>query len=234
MLPVQDHKRIGEGDIGPNTGGMGAYAPTGAFTPKVAARVDKTILQPLQDALRKEKLDYRGCLYIGLMLTPDGSGGLVPKVIEFNARFGDPETQVLMPLLKSDLFKVLCACAQGNLEGTELEWSAESAVCVVMASQGYPGDYSKGHVIEEEEKAGIASVAKDVEQNSWVFHAGTAENGQGKILTAGGRVLGVTAKGATFKEALSRAYTRVGSVRFEGCVFRRDIAHRELERRKEI
>jgi phosphoribosylamine--glycine ligase len=223
MLSVQDHKRIGEGDTGPNTGGMGSYAPTTAFTPELAAQVDETIIRPLQEALQEEEIDYRGCLYIGLIFTADG-----PKVIEFNARFGDPETQVLMPLLKSDLFEILHACADGNLNDTRLEWRDGSAVCVVMASRGYPRSYDTGRVIEE------TPVSPDIDQHSWVFHAGTAEDREGRIITAGGRVLGVTARGATLEEALSRAYARVESVRFEGSVFRRDIAYRELTRKKGV
>lgn len=221
MLPVQDHKRIGEGDTGPNTGGMGTYAPTSIFTPEIARKVDRTIVRPLEKALWSEGLDYRGCLYIGLMLTPDG-----PRVIEFNARFGDPETQVLMPLLKSDLFDILYACAKGDLAGQKPEWSDESAACVVMASRGYPGDYVTGYLIEG------TAVAQDVESGSQVFHAGTAKDDRGALTTAGGRVLGVTATGRTIEEALKRAYARVDSIRFESRIFRRDIAHRELARRR--
>ncbi|MDR1977349.1 MAG: phosphoribosylamine--glycine ligase [Synergistaceae bacterium] len=219
MLPVQDHKRVGEGDTGPNTGGMGTYAPVSAFSPEVAEEVDARILRPLQNALRQEDLDYRGCLYIGLMLTPEG-----PKVVEFNARFGDPETQVLMPLLKTDLLDVAYACAKGDLAGQTLEWRPEKAVCVVMASSGYPGEYLTGYSIREK------SVSEDLTQNSWVFHAGTARNAQGELVTAGGRVLGVAARGKTLEEALARSYGRVESVEFEGRVFRRDIAHREMKR----
>jgi phosphoribosylamine--glycine ligase len=228
MLPVQDHKRIGEGDTGPNTGGMGTYAPASVFTPEIAERVDETIIRPLRKALQAEDIDYRGCLYIGLMLTPDG-----PKVIEFNARFGDPETQVLMPLLKTDLLDILLACAKGggDLGKMRLEWLDGSAVCVVMASRGYPGGYAAGQVIKNL-SAEDPSVPTDVGQNSWVFHAGTAGNDRGELVTAGGRVLGVTARGATLEEALRRAYARVEVIHFEGRVFRRDIAYRELVRRR--
>jgi phosphoribosylamine--glycine ligase len=229
MLPVQDHKRVGEGDTGPNTGGMGTFAPVSVFTSEVARRVDGTILRPLQKALQAEKFDYRGCLYVGLMLTPDGSGVAIPRVIEFNARFGDPETQVLMPLLRSDLFDILYACAKGDLGGIRPDWSEGRAVCVVMASGGYPGKYSGGHVIE-----GLSAeeVPPDVGQDSWVFHAGTDRNDRGELITAGGRVLGVTARGATLEEALRRARARVDVIRFEGRAFRRDIAHRELAKGK--
>jgi phosphoribosylamine--glycine ligase len=222
MLPVQDHKRIGDGDTGPNTGGMGTYAPVSVFSPEVSRAVEETIIRPLRSALREEALDYRGCLYIGLMLTPDG-----PRVIEFNARFGDPETQVLMPLLESDLFDILRACAAGCLEEAGVpEWSGESAVCVVMASEGYPGEYAAGRVITEN------PVPDALMRDSWVFHAGTARDALGRLTTAGGRVLGVTARGKTFEEALERAYARVDTIDFPGKVFRRDIAHRELARRR--
>lgn len=225
MPPVQDHKRVGEGDTGPNTGGMGAYAPVAAFTPETAREVDTQILLPLQKALRDENFDYRGCFYIGLMLTRNG-----PKVIEFNARFGDPETQVLMPLLKSDLFDILYRCARGDLETEEppVEWHDESAVCVVMASGGYPGAYTAGQVIEED------APSEALMRNSWVFHAGTARNERGERVSAGGRVLAITAKGTTLEQALGKVYERVESVRFKGCAFRRDIAYRELARRASV
>ncbi|MDR1731424.1 MAG: phosphoribosylamine--glycine ligase [Synergistaceae bacterium] len=225
MLPVQDHKRVGDGDSGPNTGGMGTYAPASVFSPEIARQVESEILRPLRDALQAEKIDYRGCLYIGLMLTPKG-----PKVIEFNARFGDPETQVLMPLLKSDLFEVLYACARGKLSDVKLEWSEGSAVCVVMASRGYPGKYPTGLPITETLPGGVE--AEEFERNSWVFHAGTSRNKEGGLITAGGRVLGVTAAGATFEEALRRVYARVETLHFEGQHFRRDIAYREVKRRR--
>jgi phosphoribosylamine-glycine ligase len=169
------------------------------------------------------------------MLTPRG-----PKVVEFNVRFGDPETQVLMPLLKSDLFRILYACSKGNLQEEfpdgKIEWrdgSAQngSAVCVVMASRGYPGDYPAGYPISGALTAEDASLPEDVARNSWVFHSGTARKAGG-LVTAGGRVLSVTARGETLEEALARAYARVDAVHFEGSVFRRDIAHRELARRK--
>ena len=219
MLPVQDHKRVGEGDTGPNTGGMGTYAPVSVFTPEVARQAEERILRPMQKALREEGIDYRGCLYVGLMLTPEG-----PKVVEFNARFGDPETQVLMPLLETDLLKLMAACATGTLENEPLRWSNESAVCVVIISGGYPGDYPTGRVVHE--KSGS-------DTNSWLFHAGTARNEQGELVTAGGRVFGVTAKGRTLEEALRLAYDRADHVQFDGCTFRRDIAHREIRRRRE-
>jgi phosphoribosylamine--glycine ligase len=221
MLPVQDHKRVGEEDKGPNTGGMGTYAPVSVFTPEVARAVDEQIVRPLENALRQEALDYRGCLYIGLMLTLHG-----PKVVEFNARFGDPETQVLMPLLETDLLDVACACAKGDLEERALEWRDEKAVCVVLASSGYPGEYRVGYPIRE------SRVPEDLAQNSWVFHAGTARNAQGDLVTAGGRVLGITARGKTLEEAIARSYARAAHIEFKDRVFRRDIAHREMERKR--
>lgn len=221
MLPVQDHKRIGEGDTGPNTGGMGTYSPVTIFTREAALQIETNILNPIRKAFQAGEIDYRGCLYVGLMMTPDG-----PKVIEFNARFGDPETQVLMPLLESDLFEILYACARGELHEKTLKWQDATAVCVVMASRGYPGEYTKGQIIEE------LPVTKDLQEHSWVFHAGTARNAGGQLTTAGGRVLSITARGRTLEEALERAYSRVGSVHFEGQTFRKDIAARELRRRK--
>jgi phosphoribosylamine--glycine ligase len=218
MLPVQDHNRIGEGDIGPNTGGMGAYAPTGAFTPTIAAQVDKTIIQPLQDALRKEKLDYRGCLYIGLMLTPDSSGNLVPKVIEFNARFGDPETQAVLPIIRGDFGASVLAAARGNLtEAPELD-SDGNALCVVAASGGYPGHFAKGMPI---------SGLEDDEFGTCVYHSGTDADEDGDIVTSGGRVLSVTGTGPAFDIARSRAYGRIESINFKNMHYRRDIGWSE-------
>ena len=222
MLPVQDHKRAGEGDTGPNTGGMGTYTPVSIFTPDIAQAVENSIIRPLLKGLREENMDYRGCLYIGLMLTPDG-----PKVIEFNARFGDPETQVLMPMLKSDLLDIAYSCAKGKL-AYKPEWRGGNAVCVVMASEGYPGSYPTGRAIHEDAvPAGLAGA-------SWVFHAGTArgpEEKNGELITSGGRVLGITAYGENIDRALERAYARAALVRFEGGFFRRDIAYREIARR---
>ena len=216
MLPVQDHKRVGEGDTGPNTGGMGAYTPVSVFTPDLARTVEDTIISPLLKGLREENMDYRGCLYIGLMLTPDG-----PKVIEFNARFGDPETQVLMPMLKSDLLDIAYSCAKGKL-AYKPEWRDGSTVCVVVASGGYPGSYPTGRVIHED------PVPVELANDSWVYHAGTAQNGE--LVTSGGRVLGITAYGKTINKALERAYARAAMVRFEGGFFRRDIGYREVKR----
>lgn len=216
MIPAQDHKRAGEGDTGPNTGGMGAYAPVPAFTPALARETEAKILRPLRDALAQENLDYRGCLYIGLMLTPEG-----PKVVEFNARFGDPETQALLLLLKTDLLNPLRACAAGDLAGQTLEWRDEKAACVVLASEGYPGNYSTGRVIHLD--AGL-SPDDEILENSWIFHAGTARDGQGRLVTSGGRVLSVAARGASLGEVLARVYARAENIHFEGCCFRRDIA----------
>ncbi|MDR1741492.1 MAG: phosphoribosylamine--glycine ligase [Synergistaceae bacterium] len=222
MLPAQDHKRIGDGDTGPNTGGMGAYSPVSIYTPQVATEVEQTIIAPLRDAFVSEKLDYRGCLYIGLMLTKDG-----PRVIEFNARFGDPEAQAILPLLKSDLCDLMYACASGptgtgkKLSGMKLEWSGWHAVCVVMASGGYPLSYQQGFE--------ITGIPQDSDSLT-VFHSGTARAESGALVTAGGRVLDVTGVGATVKDALKRVYAGVESIRFEKRVFRRDIAYREISR----
>ncbi|MDR0881703.1 MAG: phosphoribosylamine--glycine ligase [Candidatus Adiutrix sp.] len=222
MLPVQDHKRLGEGDTGPNTGGMGAYCPVAAYTPEVARQVEAAIIQPTLEGLKAEGLDYRGCLYFGLMLPPPGSAG-GPVVIEYNARFGDPETEVLMPLLKSDLVEIMLACAQRRLAGQTIEWSDETAVCVVMASGGYPGDYQTGLVITESVPSVVGA--------SLAFHAGTAVNEYREIVTSGGRVITVAAKDATLEQALFIAYDRVRSIYFKNSYHRRDIAHRELARR---
>ncbi len=224
MPPVQDHKRLGEGDTGPNTGGMGAYSPVAVYTPELAEAVDRAIIQPTLAGLRADGLDYRGCLYFGLMLPPAGSPYQGPQVIEYNARFGDPETEVLMPLLKSDLVDIMLACARGELETAPVEWHDEIAVCVVIASGGYPGDYQTGLVITEcvPAKAGA----------SLIFHAGTAVNDHREVVTAGGRVLTIAAKDDTLEKALFTVYDQVRGLHFKNCYYRRDIAHRELARRK--
>ncbi|GHV45083.1 phosphoribosylamine--glycine ligase [Synergistales bacterium] len=218
MIPAQDHKRVGDGDTGENTGGMGAYAPLSAYTPEIERVVETTILKPIERALREEKIDYRGCLYIGLMLTATG-----PKIIEFNVRFGDPETQAVLPLLKSDLLDVLYACAIGDLGDTKLEWSDQAAACVVVASEGYPGKYNTGYVItdDRENKNGAPAM---------VFHASTAWNKDHELVTDGGRVLGVSSSGKTIKEALDNVYARIDKIHFEGLTFRKDIAYKEFAR----
>jgi phosphoribosylamine--glycine ligase / phosphoribosylformylglycinamidine cyclo-ligase len=208
MPPAQDHKRLLDGDRGPNTGGMGAYAPAPVCPPELAAELGRTILQPAVDGLAAEGRPFVGVLYAGLILTPDG-----PRVLEFNCRFGDPETQALLLLLESDLLEILTACAQGQLDAVQVRWKAGAAACVVMGAAGYPGAVQTGQPIRglQEELPGTA-----------VFQAGSVRQGQ-KIVTAGGRVLGVTGWGADLKQALERAYTRAGSITFEGCHYRRDI-----------
>ncbi|HVF10442.1 MAG TPA: phosphoribosylamine--glycine ligase [Abditibacteriaceae bacterium] len=217
LAPAQDYKRIGEGDAGPNTGGMGCYSPVPAFDPVLYQRAVEEILEPTLRALQAEGITYRGVLYAGLMLTETG-----PKVIEYNCRFGDPETQVILPRLKSDLLPLLLACTgQGApLRDLECEWTEQAAVCVVLSSSGYPAsDYRKGDVItglEEAENCGTL-----------VFHAGTARR-NGEIITSGGRVLGVTALGDDFLEARQRCYEGVARIHFEGAHYRRDIGWRCL------
>lgn len=214
LLPAQDHKRVGEGDTGPNTGGMGAYAPAPIATPELLARVQTEILEPTVAALRQQGINYCGVLYAGLMVTPEGD----PKVLEYNCRFGDPETQAVLPLLETPLDELLMACVEGRLEDfPPLQWYKGSAVCVVAASQGYPGSYEKGKVItgiEEAENLG-----------STVFQAGTKLDGD-RLLTDGGRVLGVTSKGQDFKTAIETVYGCIEAIDFQGQYYRRDIGHR--------
>lgn len=216
MVSAQDHKRVADGDDGPNTGGMGAYAPAPVVTPAMLARIMREILQPTVEAMRREGCPYVGCLYAGLMITADG-----PKVVEFNARFGDPETQVVLPLLESDLTVVMEACIDGRLERTPVAWANGAAVCVVMAAGGYPGDYKKGDAID-----GLPAAAAG---GAVVFHAGTAKKG-GTIVTNGGRVLGVTAMDGDVLKAIEKAYAAVGKISFAGMHYRKDIAHRVVDR----
>jgi phosphoribosylamine--glycine ligase len=214
LLPAQDHKRIGEGDTGNNTGGMGAYAPAPIATSELMQRIEKEILQPTLDTLRKRGIDYRGVLYAGLMISPQGE----PKVLEYNCRFGDPETQAVLPLLETPLDEVLTACVEGRLaQLPPLRWHSGSSVCVVMASGGYPGTYQKG--------VAIAHIDKAQTSGATVFHAGTKLQ-DGQLLTDGGRVLGVTAMGASFEAAIDNVYQAVGEIQFEGMYYRRDIGHR--------
>lgn len=219
MLAAQDHKRVNDGDQGPNTGGMGAYCPAPVMTDALKEKTVKTVLRPIVDALAKEGRPYSGCLYAGLMIKGDSV-----KVVEFNARFGDPETQVVLPLLKSDLAEIMVACANGTLRPDMVEWSDKAAVCVVMASGGYPASYKKGLPITGLKAAGEM---KDVV----VFHAGTREE-DGKILTNGGRVLGVTAVAEDIPAAQQKAYDAVEKIYFDGCHYRQDIAWRALRRLK--
>jgi len=207
-VPAQDHKRIFDNDRGPNTGGMGAYAPVPVFAPAMAEKIQRSILQPAVDGLRAEGRPFVGVLYAGLMLTEHG-----PKVIEFNCRFGDPEAQVILPLLESDLLEILLSCATGQLAGMAIRWSKGAAACVVLASEGYPGKYPAGRPI-----SGLTAASPD----SFVFHAGTREQ-DGQIVTAGGRVLCVTGWGESIPQALKSAYTAIGPIRFEGMQYRKDI-----------
>ncbi len=215
MIAAQDHKRLNDGDSGVNTGGMGAYAPAPVITEKVAALANEKILKPIIAALRAEGIIYRGCLYAGLMIV-NGE----PKVVEFNARFGDPETQAVLPLLNSDLLEIMLSCANGDLAKQEINWSEGAAVCVVLASGGYPKAYKKNLPI-----TGIETAKK---QGAIIFHAGTAEI-DGQIVTSGGRVLGVTALDKDIKSAIDKAYKFVGEIHFENMHYRRDIAARALK-----
>jgi phosphoribosylamine--glycine ligase len=212
----QDHKRAFEGDRGPNTGGMGTYSPTPFVSAKEMARVEKEILERWLAGCRADGIDYRGIIYPGVMLTAEG-----PKVLEFNARFGDPETQVYLPRLKNDLVDAFEACIDGTLGSISLEWSNQSCVCVVMASGGYPGSYPKGKVIE-----GLDAVAQM--PGVKVFHAGTTLQ-QGRVVTSGGRVLGVTAWAQSLEAARGLAYEAVGKIHFEGAQYRRDIGAKALK-----
>ncbi len=213
MIPSQDHKRLGEGDTGPNTGGMGCYAPVPSVSSALVRRVQAETVQPILSALDARGIPYKGVLYVGLMLTAAGY-----QVLEFNVRFGDPEAQTVLPLMETDLVDVLLACVECELQRVEPRWSDEKSVTVVLASGGYPGAYEKGKVIEGlEDAAQVPGVT--------VFHAGTALQ-DGQVVTAGGRVLNVTGVGPTHREAARRAYEAVGKIHFDGMVRRGDIGHR--------
>ena len=218
MVPACDYKKIGDNDQGSNTGGMGSYSPPGFFSAGMTKKVTKDILLPAVQAMAKEGLPYKGVLYVGLMIV-DGE----PVVLEFNARFGDPETQVVLPLLKTDLVDILMAVVQGNLDRVNIEWSSEACVGVVMASGGYPGSYKTGFPIQ-----GIGSVDKDV----LVFHAGTKLGDDGIIYTDGGRVLTVVGVGKDMAEAREKVYRNIPNIYFEGCHYRKDIALREMDKIK--
>ncbi len=209
MVGSQDHKRIYDGDQGPNTGGMGTYSPNYIYTDEVAQSVKEKILQPTLEGIQKEEMDYKGILFIGLMITRDG-----PKVLEYNVRFGDPETQVVLMRLETDLFEIFQHILDQELSGIEIKWNNNAAVCVVLASEGYPEAYEKDKVI-----LGLEAVADDVV----VFHAGTAMK-EDNLVTAGGRVLGVTAQGTTIEEARSKVYNSIDKIFFEGKTYRKDIA----------
>jgi len=215
LIPAQDHKAIGEGDTGPNTGGMGAYAPTPILTPELSDRIQTEILERTLATLKKRGIDYCGVLYAGLMISPTGE----PKVLEFNCRFGDPETQPILSLLETPLDELLLACCEGRLaELPPIRWKPGVAVCVVLASGGYPGNYEKGKV--------ITGLAEAEALGATVFQAGTKLLESGELVTDGGRVLGVTAVGETFEAARAKAYAAVDCIQFEGMYCRRDIGGR--------
>lgn len=217
LIPAQDHKQIGEGDKGANTGGMGAYAPTPLVNEDLLERITKEILEPTLKALQGKGIDYRGVLYAGLMITPEGE----PKTLEFNCRFGDPETQAVLPMLKTPLADVLLACAEQRLaDFPPLQWHDGYAVCVVASSAGYPGSYDKGKI--------ISGIDEALGRRALVFHAGTKLNAQGELLTDGGRVLGVTSRGDDLATAINSAYDAIECIDFEGIYYRRDIGHRVL------
>ncbi|MDQ7728423.1 phosphoribosylamine--glycine ligase [Halomonas sp. SpR8] len=218
MATSQDHKRAYDGDTGPNTGGMGAYSPAPVVTPEVDARIMEQVILPTVRGMAAEGNAYTGFLYAGLMIDAAGN----PRVIEYNCRFGDPETQPIMLRLTSDLAELCLAGAKGKLAGQQCEWDARAAVGVVLAAGGYPGSYRKGDAIH-----GIANAEQS---GCKVFHAGTAQNSQGEITTAGGRVLCVTALGSSVSEAQQQAYRGVGAIHWEGVEYRRDIAFRAIAR----
>lgn len=219
ILPTaQDHKRIGDGDTGPNTGGMGAYSPAEVVTPALLARIDREIVRPSVDAIAAEGIDFRGTLFIGLMLTADG-----PSVLEYNTRFGDPETQVVLPRLATDVLALLWAATRGELAGFRLAVKSEHAACVVIAARGYPEVYPKGDPIAFPPAASLPPA-------TFIYHAGTAKNSTGAVVTAGGRVLGVTALAPTLRIAVDRAYAACDQVQCASKYFRRDIGARQLHR----
>jgi len=215
LLSSQDHKPVHDHDKGPNTGGMGAYAPVPLITPGVFKEIERKVLVQVVHAMHREKRRYRGVVYAGLMITPGG-----PMVLEFNCRFGDPETQPVFMMLKSDIVPALLATIEGKLGAVALEWETGAAVCVVMASGGYPGPYEKGKPIQGLDRL---KGEKDVQ----VFHAGTAIK-DGQVVTNGGRVLGVTARGPDLRTAQQRAYEAVGQISFEGAHYRGDIGNKGL------
>ncbi len=217
LLSARDHKAIFDGDKGPNTGGMGAYSPAPVVTAEIEVEVMREIIRPVIRAMAEEGTKYRGVLYAGLMITDKG-----PKVLEFNVRFGDPETQVIIPLLKTDLLLPLSACIDGTLGEISLEWNEGTALCVVLASRGYPGKYERGKEIK-----GLEELSP--EKEVYVFHAGTVRK-DGSLITNGGRVLGVTGVGSSISEAIDTTYRAVGEIQFDGVYYRRDIGFHALNR----
>ena len=220
ILPTsQDHKRIGDGDTGPNTGGMGTYSPAEVVTPALLARIENEIVRPSVNAIADEGMLYRGTLFIGIMLTPAG-----PSVIEYNARFGDPETQVVLPRLATDLLALLWAAARGELGGFQLAVKPDYALCVVVAAKGYPEKFSKGDTI-------LLPQATDLTPHTFIYHAGTALSPAGQLTANGGRVLGVTALAPTLREAATRAYAACNRIQWANKYYRRDIGAKQLNRK---
>ncbi|MFU8811318.1 MAG: phosphoribosylamine--glycine ligase [Balneolaceae bacterium] len=213
---AQDHKRIGEGDTGLNTGGMGAYSPAPLLTDRVLRRIEETILRPVLDGMKQEGTPYSGILYVGLMMTGDG-----PKVVEFNCRFGDPECQVILPKLDVDFLELAVNAAAGKLEQTTPAFVDGYHCCVVLASGGYPEEYTKGYAIEGIEK---------VDSDCLIFHAGTSTNDEQAVVTSGGRVLNVVGRGSTLQQAINHAYANVEKISFTDMVYRRDIGEKGLRR----
>lgn len=214
LPPAQDHKRIGDNDTGPNTGGMGTYAPTPLASKEVLDEIERTIIQPTIDGMSKEDFPFCGCLFTGFMLTSAG-----PRLLEYNVRFGDPESQSCLPLLQSDLAELMLACCDGTLASQKLSIAELSACTVVVAAGGYPNSYKRGTPMQ---------VGKPAEDGVYLFHAGTTISKEGQLKTSGGRVIAATATGKTLREAVDRAYKGVSLIEFEGMQFRRDIAKRAL------
>lgn len=216
MLPSQDHKKLFEGDEGPNTGGIGAYAPAPFATKEMVDRIEQVTMARTSAGLIQEGIDYRGVLYFGLMVTADGI-----YLLEYNCRFGDPEAQAILPLLKSDLATIMMDCINGHLKSSQITWSNQFSCCVVMASEGYPFTYPTGDVVTGFDR---------IPSNVVVFHAGTQRNGANQVVTSGGRVLGVTGLGNTLNDAVKAAYNGVKLIDFVSAYFRRDIAYQALEK----
>jgi phosphoribosylamine--glycine ligase len=216
LSPAQDHKRLGDGDTGPNTGGMGAYAPAPIATPELMAKVQTQVLEPAIAALNARGIDYRGCLYAGLMITPEGE----TKVVEFNCRLGDPETQAVLPLLDTNLDDLLMACIEGNLANfPSIKWKKQSSVCVVMAAGGYPDKVDMGQF--------ITGIGKAEDLGAFVFQSGTKLKNNA-LVTNGGRVLGVTALGEDIKNAIANVYSAIEFVAYDGMYYRKDIASKAI------
>ncbi|KAI7714140.1 phosphoribosylamine-glycine ligase, partial [Hortaea werneckii] len=215
LPPAQDHKRIGDNDTGPNTGGMGTYAPTPLVTAQQLEEIERTVLKPTIDGMAAEKMPFNGCLFTGLMMTAKG-----PKVLEYNVRFGDPESQSCLPLLNNDLAELVLACVDGTLANQTLSISPLSACTVVVAAGGYPGSYPKGTPM-------TVQYPRE-EDGQYIFHAGTALGEDGVVKTSGGRVIAATATGKDLREAVDKTYKAVEGIKFEGMQYRKDIAQRAL------